>query len=290
MQSPPDHVINIIHSNNPSNSDNILSQRGLGDKTESSAKDVVYMQPASSSGSLSNGQTTSTYVNTERSVSISTQPRQWQTEPFACLADEESCWWGTWCCWLLHARTIASLGLGESLKISSQFWAIIIVGLILLALRLGPLAIIYFIFAGFFIAYHRGKLRGAIRERYNIIGTHDNDFFFHWCCSCCAVCHEAREAATLNVPALDFCSGEVLSELRHEHAVHENDSVSGGGIMAHINAVSKTSKIILILCGVVGFLSILRQLMRLNFPNILLLFLIFLQPILILYFVYWRPR
>ena len=39
--------------------------------------------------------------------------RRWKTgiSPFI---DEEICWWGYWCCWLVQARTADSFGVGSS--------------------------------------------------------------------------------------------------------------------------------------------------------------------------------
>jgi Cys-rich protein (TIGR01571 family) len=216
--------------------------------------------------------------------------RPWSTNTFDCMSDEESCWWGTWCCWLLHARTTASFDLGDSLKLSLRFWALIATGVVLLMLGLGPIAILYFIVLGVYLAFDRAKIRSSIRSKLAIYGDPSQDFMSHWCWPCCSVCQEAREANIANMKSLDFCSGEELSNIKHEHAAFNGEDLNGGDLVSHVNALSKTSKIILTICAVVAFMTILLQLIQGEFLNIAVLLITFFQPFLILYVVYWRAR
>lgn len=59
---------------------------------------------------------------------------------------------------------------------------------------------------------------------------------------------------------------------------------------SHIKSISKTSRLILALSAVVACLSFILLLAVKRSQNIAVLFFVFLQPIVILYFVYWRKR
>lgn len=218
-------------------------------------------------------------------------PRLWSTNLCDCLKDEETCWWGTWCCWILQARTAQSFSIDSSLPLIMKFWAFIFgFFIVLLVLRSPPITILYCFLGGSYLAYIRSSARQQIRERLGIIGEFSEDFCLHYCCSCCAVCQEAREAKAMKLKSLDYCSGEELSEAPHELAVVDSDSVIGGDLVSHLKTVSKTSKIIIMLSGSVAALSILVLLMVQSFLSIPVLLLVFIQPLVILYFVYWRRR
>ena len=93
---------------------------------------------------------------------------------------------------------------------------------------------------------------------------------------------------------IDFCFGEPLiaREAAHEQAVGiESDSVIGiDTCTTHIISLSKTSKFILFLWSLVALITIVLDLVYNSSSNLLVLFLTFAQPIVILYFLYWRSR
>jgi len=215
---------------------------------------------------------------------IQNNQRIWSTTLCDCAKDEE-----TWCCWLVHARTMQSLEFGKSINQVLKFWCFIIF-LILSLILGGPLVtILYSTVVGSYLAFERSVYRSKIRDKYSIYGNPTDDFLFHCCCSCCSVCQEAREAKLNKSTLLDFCSGEKLSDEAFEHVV-ENDAILGGTFLSHINTVSQTSKIILTLCGFVAVLSLLGLIASGRPQNIVVLLLVFLQPLLILYLLYWRSR
>eukprot|EP00596_Hydrurales_sp_CCMP1899_P002740 CAMPEP_0119048114 /NCGR_PEP_ID=MMETSP1177-20130426/56975_1 /TAXON_ID=2985 /ORGANISM="Ochromonas sp, Strain CCMP1899" /LENGTH=278 /DNA_ID=CAMNT_0007023553 /DNA_START=456 /DNA_END=1288 /DNA_ORIENTATION=+ len=98
--------------------------------------------------------------------------------------------------------------------------------------------------------------------------------------------------------ALDFCSGEELSsqEAEYERAIGHGDRgidssiPEGGNMMSHIKSISKTSRLILALSALVASLSFVLLIAVKRSQNIAVLFFVFLQPIVILYIVYWRKR
>jgi hypothetical protein len=60
--------------------------------------------------------------------------------------------------------------------------------------------------------------------------------------------------------------------------------------MSHIKSISKTSRLILALSALVASLSFVLLIAVKRSQNIAVLFFVFLQPIMILYIVYWRKR
>jgi hypothetical protein len=46
----------------------------------------------------------------------------WDSGLCGCCASEESCWWGTWCCWLLHARTLDSINIASTADTIKLYW------------------------------------------------------------------------------------------------------------------------------------------------------------------------
>ena len=232
--------------------------------------------------------------NDELNNQVLPNSREWSTKVYQCSKDEESCWWGTWCCWILHARTTESFGLGSSLESTVYFW-IFLISLILVRIFGGlGLFLLYGCIGASVLTWQRAKLRTAIREKLGIAGSIWGDCFSQCCCTCCAVCQEAREAKSAGVKLLDFCSGQELSDNPHIMAVEGNLNSNrlgpeGGSFFDHLKATSKTSKIILALCAVVCALCLL--LLWVAKPqNIVVLLLVFSQPFLVLYVVYWRSR
>lgn len=216
-----------------------------------------------------------------------------------CLKDEESSWWGLWCCWIVNARTVQLFGLGDSFKEAAYFWVALVCFLLLLIFT-GPLSYLFALGVFVYFAYRRATFRSAIRQKLSIPGTFSDDLLMHGFCSCCTICQEAREAKTVQLPAIDWCYGEPLlaREEAHDYAVtvaSSNASSSGStssflDCAPHFNSLSKTSKFIVFLWGLIALLTIFIDLILNESANVLVLLLIFVQPLLILYFVYWRAR
>ena len=223
----------------------------------------------------------------------------WQTQLFDCARDEESCWWGSWCCWIVMARTVETFSLGVSIYETLIFWAGLLLFIILLLSGIGPTAILIGIAIGCFLVWRRANFRSNIRARYNIPGTLTDDLLIHGFCSCCAVCQESREAKLRNLPRLDFCFADSLTEQEviHEQALGRNNQnltenliPESGNFFTHVQAVSRTSRVILVLSCIFSVLSFVYLIIAGRGQNILILFLVFVQPVAILYFVYWRKR
>jgi len=218
-----------------------------------------------------------------------------------CLKDEETSWWGLWCCWILNARTIQLFGLGDSFREASYFWMALVMFFLLLIFT-GPISYLFAIAVFGYFAYRRATLRTAIRQKLSIPGTFSDDLLMHGFCSCCTICQEAREAKSVNLPAIDWCYGEPLlaREEAHDYAVTvatSNSSSSSSGSTSslldcapHFHSISKTSKFIVFLWALIALLTIFVDLILNESANVLVLLLIFVQPLLILYFVYWRAR
>ena len=216
-----------------------------------------------------------------------------------CLKDEETSWWGLWCCWILNARTVQLFGLGDSFREAAYFWVALVVFLLLLILT-GPICYLFAIAVFGYFAYRRATLRTAIRQKLSIPGTFSDDLLMHGFCSCCTICQEAREAKSVNLPAIDWCYGEPLlaREEAHDYAVTvatSNSSSNGSSsslldCAPHFHSISKTSKFIIFLWALIALLTIFVDLILNESANLLVLLLIFVQPLLILYFVYWKTR
>jgi Cys-rich protein (TIGR01571 family) len=115
---------------------------------------------------------------------------KWNTRLCACNLDEETSWWGTWCCYLVQARTVHSFELDTSQSQLNYFWGYI-AAVIMSFLVLGPgVSILFAIIGAVLLAWNRATLRRKIREKLSIPGSFCDDFNTHLCCSCCAVCQE----------------------------------------------------------------------------------------------------
>ena len=157
-------------------------------------------------------------------------PRYWNTQLHSCASDEETSWWGAWCCWLLQSRTAHSFGVSTSRRQVTIFLGYI-TGIALSSLLLGDvLAILFAIIGAVVLAWDRATVRSAIRRKLNVTGSFCEDFTTHLCCSCCAVCQEAREEKILLVRGVDFCTGEDLlnQEIAYRRAVGQHDGVTEG--------------------------------------------------------------
>jgi len=208
-----------------------------------------------------------------------TYENEW-VAPFECCMlcsdkiDQEACWWSTWCPCLVEARTIDSFGLVPS-KETLKLWFIsmFFVG-ISLFLGLLPVALVAFLV---FWNSKMTRTRTTIRQLRRIKGTESRDFYAHCCKGRSAIMQEATEAVAARAAKIDFCSGEDLASIAKYTS--ENDL-----------AISKTSKLVLWLSAAVGILDIIGIYHSDKPWNVCILALVFLQPAVILYFVYWRSR
>ena len=236
-----------------------------------------------------------------------TASADWSSALLECFKDEETCWYGGWCCWLVDARTTASFDLDTSQNVWSSFWAVI-VGAVVSLLVFGSLAgFVVGVGGGGYLLLKRIRNRTDIRRKRNIIGSDIEDCLVHVLCPLCAVCQEAREGKAAGVKVLDFCSGEEIKTVLEAHqraiglddnstSINESSSNASsaaeyGTFKAHLQTLSRTSKIIVSLWLLVAGLSILGQMGNPTAgQNIMVLFLVFLQPLAILYFLYWKTR
>ena len=157
--------------------------------------------------------------------------RNWTTGLNNCGADEETTWWGSWCCCLLHARTSQSFELETSPK-QLMWYMIYFAGIYLLLLISPGLVIPVATVGGLMLVWYRAKMRSMIRDKLKISGSFSGDFITHLCCACCAVCQEAREEKIILPRSIDFYTGEdLLSEdWAHQRAIGHGEDVSGTAI------------------------------------------------------------
>lgn len=227
-----------------------------------------------------------------------------------CLGDEEVCWWSFWCCWMVQARTVESLNIGTTKSVIMSFWAVILSFLFFYLFVSKPIGILIGIVGGIYLYYTRADSRTKIRQKLSIRGSTCDDYLYHFFCPFCSVCQESRESKVRNFKRLDYCSGEELDHIRllHENVLNNqllsahtgsptgspNGSSSAhsdyGDIHMHMKALSKTSHLILKLCGVVAILCIVILLLTKHVASLFVLLLVFVQPVAILYFVYWKNR
>jgi Cys-rich protein (TIGR01571 family) len=200
----------------------------------------------------------------------------WKQGICGCGNNEEACWWGTWCCWLLQGRNHASFGIGSPSGAYLCFWSTIIVSLLLFIILPGFFPFIM-LGAWLFYSNRSGDKRSQIRRLRSIPGNNCNDWMTHCCCSCCATCQEATEVDQSGIPPLDLCSGQPLSDIAT--ATEFNDL-----------ALSSTTRTFLYISGTVALLVSYQTFYSSKPGNVGILLLIFLQPAIILYFVYWRKR
>jgi len=239
--------------------------------------------------------------DTTGSARLQLQQRPFSTTLSDCTRDEETCWWSMWCCWIVEARTAASLELGSSKTIVSRFWCVIIATILLFIFGFLSLALLVGVGGGIYLYVQRSNLRTQIRHKYNITGSVLEDFTTHFFCPLCAVCQESREAKQVGGKHVDFCSGQdlLLNEQAHNDVTGATGSTSindsyhnddYGSFMSHVKVLSETSKIILWLSLGVVLLSSALLVAIGKGANVGVLLLVFVQPFLILYFVYWKHK
>ena len=217
---------------------------------------------------------------------------KWSTELFDCLKDGESCWWGAWCCCLVSGRTAESFQISNSFSQSCYF--ILFVFIILLLFAYDPMeSIILLIIGVFLFSCYRASIRTSIRKNYNIAnGNFISDVMIHTFCSCCAVCQEAREVKARGLESRDLCYAELLSviDVNEEQALDFVDNGGCGNFLKLLSSTSQTSKLIVFLSLILACLVLISLFITHRPQSAAMLLLVFIQPILILYWVYWRSR
>lgn len=233
---------------------------------------------------------------------------QWNTGICECCQDEEICWWTCWCNNMVAARTFAQFQIVRSRWFSILSTAYTSLLVFTLIFGYGGLSIFLLLVGCCVWPCIRAFTRSLIRGKLGINGTILGDYLYH-CCSFtspCATCQEAREARAAGLPLVDFCSGERLPDM--SSLIPNTDPVDGSGSSAHghldtatgmimtpdgawgMTYISITSRIILLvemsifLFSVVVLASIGRG------RSIIVLIAVFVQPIAVLYFVYWRKQ
>lgn len=150
--------------------------------------------------------------STNGSGAIATEPiepsgnsgnRQWKSDYCHYCDDEQTCWWGSCYCLLLHARTVRIFEVDLSVN-QIALYILYFIG----SYFLGSLfAIVGFIL----LVVNRAFLRTAMRRKRNIGGSLCGDCVMHCCCAPCAMCQEAREAKIAYSHSIDFVCGEDLA-------------------------------------------------------------------------------
>lgn len=148
-------------------------------------------------------------------------------------------------------------------------------------------------------AYFKAEKRSKIRTILDIPGTILSDFVFHCFCPCCAVAQEGREAIAKGKEPVDFWYGEKLSAINFPQvgsggyaptspagqSMEEGQDVS---LLERLKDVSLLSHLILRLWLAVVAATFTSLIIMGRGISIVVLILVFVQPFLILYFVYWR--
>jgi len=231
------------------------------------------------------------------------RPRDWSTGMFACMEDEETCWWTIWCPYLVTARTWDQFNLCDSIKfvvpmgILYIFWLYSFIwgsgyGMLLLG-------IFWLCVYPGLMAFKRQQIRQKLRINEDWCGS---DFATHFCCDRCAVAQEAREGIAAGVAQKDFCFGQALSEfpvssLSSEHPLVDGRDGSLAGkeseesIMlpgTDMLKLSKTSKAILWVVGIILSAAVCTMFAVGNGGQVVVLFFILAQPVVVMYFCYYR--
>lgn len=189
-----------------------------------------------------------------------------------------------------------SFDLGSTVREITYFWLFILCLIISTAIA-GPLG--FLLVGGIgasLLALRRNFARKQIRERLGIYGSGVEDFWGHCCCTCFSVCQEAREVKFANLPVRDYCSGELLVpdsevdsdgdlDMDLDMLLQDRQQLS---FVSLLGKISKTSKFLLGINAAVAIVACGLLIFSDRSQNILVLVLVFVQPFLILYFIYWR--
>lgn len=187
------------------------------------------------------------------------------------------------------------------------------------------LLLVLFLCLGCFVAY-QAYLRKAIREKLHIRGDFCSDCIHHTFCACCSVCQESREAKRRNMPKRDLCCGDLLDSLSTtsrsqsplpdtvigESSIHSpmefynelstttisfthdlRSSLMGSEtseitLREQISKLSMTGRFICYIWGILTLTTIFSLSVGKHPTSIFVLLLVFLQPAVILYIIYWR--
>lgn len=256
-------------------------------------------------------------------VPVQPQPVRdnWKTELFACSEDGETCWWGAWCCCVVSARTSQSFDVGKPINRIYFFVAVLVVGIVLSMIFQSGL--ILFLGLGLYAGY-QANTRQTIRAKLNIGGDYVTDLVHHTFCSCCSICQESREAKLRKMKKFDLCCGDPLESLSitaclsdntgepthspiqtttisfHEEVPHLTTSLNPNGNASRVpqaqevtfkdqcKKLSTTGRYIVYLWIGLGVLTMIFMTASQHPLTIFVMILVFLQPIVILYFIYWR--
>lgn len=252
----------------------------------------------------------------------------WATRLNQCCDDEETCWIGTWCPFLLSGRTAAQFHVVSSMLyfgFSCVYW-----GLMITALVTGSGGFLIFLaVSGCCIwPFIQAHTRHTIRGKLGIGGNFCQDYMLHCCCCThsCALCQEAREAKAAGLPMVDLCSGEVLpdlsalapntdlvdgSNMTPDPTVHKmndgdrlddtlatssmsstitSDATAMDGVWMSMTYISKMGRFVLLFEALI-FLASVAILFAVGRVNaVLILCMVFVQPLAILYYFYWRKQ
>lgn len=225
---------------------------------------------------------------------ISPRAREWNTNILSVYNDQEVCWWAFWCFPLLHLRNEHML---QRKWPAISILLLSIVGLISTIVIMFQLGIIMGLYFGFFmsllIAILRARGRTTLRQTLNIQGSYFKDILFHIFIPCCSICQESRQLKNES-PMLDFITGEEIFKVHSIFQSHQSgiETIENGAdtFTAHFQIISQLSKCIIYLFS---FLLIIAIAVLVSFgllKEIVMIFGIFTQPIIILYLFYWRSR
>eukprot|EP00470_Lotharella_oceanica_P006011 CAMPEP_0170176964 /NCGR_PEP_ID=MMETSP0040_2-20121228/9709_1 /TAXON_ID=641309 /ORGANISM="Lotharella oceanica, Strain CCMP622" /LENGTH=417 /DNA_ID=CAMNT_0010419437 /DNA_START=145 /DNA_END=1398 /DNA_ORIENTATION=- len=139
--------------------------------------------------------------------------------------------------------------------------------------------LMYFIVSLTLLFYYRASVRTELREALQIQGDFCSDFAAHCCCIMCAMAQESRQAKFMGRPYADFITGEnITGELMPQ-------SPEDAGIWTHVQTLSLLTRL---LCGLTFVLFATIALVWHQKESSLVYVLVFVSPIVILYFTYWR--
>jgi len=208
---------------------------------------------------------------------------RWSSDLYGCIQDEETCWWSFWCPCLVFSRTSHSFGLAKSTSTCWTFALLLFLVIFALLLSRGATVLLAFILIGG-IVWMRINFRGRIRQQLGIQGNTCGDCWVHTFCSCCAIAQEARQSKFQRHPYIDFCTGERIA--LSSEIDNPNEPGARLTFAEEFHNLSQFSKFVLFLSALVFFVACLFS----SFESILVLLLVFAQPFMYMYLVWWRSH